>query len=157
MSSVTLHIILLLAVAYSQIFGGVSCCCLSRSILVGSYSSSEYPPSSEQGPASTNAPSVPKCPRCAASKSSVAKSFDANGSPATSIAAGSECQCAKASSHAALQLEPRAPSVTVHFIALPPATWDLVPVEEQKAWQRHEVPFRFGGNSWQSMACVWKK
>jgi hypothetical protein len=117
MSSLSLHIVLLCAVAYSQIFGGVSCCCLSRSIWVGSQSTSESSPSSERGLASTNAPPVPQCPRCAASKSLVEKSSDANGVDSPGSAAGNECQCAKAASHVAVQLEPRAQHVSVRRTA----------------------------------------
>ncbi len=35
-------------------------------------------------------------------------------------------------------------------------TWDVFPVAERVTVLGHEVPIRFGGHSWQAIACIWK-
>ncbi len=157
MSSLPLHIVLLIAVAYSQIFGGVSCCCLSRLIIASLASAHDVATVDQHGQVTQNMPSVPKCPGCAASQTSAKRSVNACRSQDESVAASSDCQCTKASSSAIVQLEPRSQSSSTQSVATPTATWDLVPLAAQGVLRGHEVPIRFGGHSWQSMACVWKK
>lgn len=156
MSSLTLHIVLLFAVAYSQIFGGVSCCCRSR-MIIASVSPAHEAASASHDQTPANVPLVRKCPKCAASQPSVARSVNAKGLRDCSVEGSNECQCTKAVTSATVQLEPRSPSIAVQFYATPSATWGIVPRAERRVFQGHEVPIRFGGNTWQAIACLWKK
>ena len=156
MSSLTLHIVLLFAVAYSQIFGGVSCCCLSRTT-IASLNPAHEAASANQDQTPANVPLVRKCPKCAASQPSLARSVNTTGLRDYSVEGSNECQCTKVVSSATVQLEPRSPSIAVQFVATHSANWDIVPRAEPRVFQGYEVPIRFGGSSWQSIACVWKK
>lgn len=152
MSSLTLHIVLLFAVAYSQIFGGVSCCCLSRTIIASL--------ATAQASADHAMPDVslaPKCPKCAAAQASGARSVNSEGLRSSSVAGSNDCQCAKAISNATAQHEPRSLSIAVQYFTTALTTWDVIPRAQRIVFQRHEVPIPFEGCSWQSIACVWKK
>ncbi len=155
MSSLPLHIVLMCAVAYSQIFGGFSCCCLSRSITAGVSSLDEVCLSNQQELVTENRPPAPKCPRCAVSQTTVAQGTQSNEVQAC-LARDSKCQCEIASSIATVQVEPRSLSNLVQFVATPIAIADLRPFDERKLVRTHKIPLRFGGHSWQSIACIWK-
>ncbi len=157
MLSLPFHIVLLFAVACSQIFGGVSCCCFSRTLIAGLSATHEVASATEFGQATAKVLPVPRCPKCAASQASAVRRVNAKELQGCSVTESSDCQCSKASSSATLQFEPRTPSITMQFVATPTATRDLTRPEERAVARRHKVPIRFGGHSWQSMACIWKK
>ncbi len=163
MPSPPLHLILLCAVVYSQIFGGFSCCCLSRSIVAGFPSLNRDALPNPLQLATENKPATPKCPRCAASQtpssqSNVAKNgFQGCSGAGDSFAGDSECRCTKASAIATVQTEPRSTSISVHCVVTLVAGSEILPFEKRKIVRRHEVPLRLGSHSWQSMACIWKK
>lgn len=156
MPSLNLHIVLLFAVAYSQIFGGVSCCCLSRTIFA-SLSPTHETASATQDQTSAIVPFVPKCPKCAASQASTRRSSQGDGHQSSSVSQCNKCQCTKTVSNATVHAEPRPLSIAVNFIATFALSWDLFPRGESSLFQRHEIPIRFSNNSWQSIACHWKK
>lgn len=156
MSSLTLHVVLLFAVAYSQIFGGVSCCCLSRTIIASLATAQVATPASADH-AMPNASLAPNCPKCAAAQASGARSVNSEGLRTSSVAGSNECQCAKAISSATAQHEPRSLSIAVQYFTTALTTWDVIPRAQRIVFQRHEVPIPFEGCSWQSIACVWKK
>ena len=156
MSSLTLHVVLLFAVAYSQIFGGVSCCCLSRTI-IASLATAQLPAPASVDHAMPNVSLAPKCPRCAAAQASGTRSVNSEGLRSSSVAGNNKCQCAKAISSATAQHEPRSLSIAVQYFTTALTTWDVIPRAQRIVFQRHEVPIPFEGCSWQSIACVWKK
>lgn len=156
MPSLNLHIVLLFAVAYSQIFGGVSCCCLSRTIFA-SLSPTHETASATQAQTSAIVPFVPKCPKCAASQVSARQSPQGDGYQLSSVSQCNKCQCTKTVSSATVHAEPRSLSIAVNFIATFALSGDLIPRAESSSFQRHEITIRFGDNSWQSIACHWKK
>ena len=156
MSSLILHIVLLFAVAYSQIFGGVSCCCLSRMIIASLAPAQVAAPASVDH-AMSNVSVAPKCPKCAAAQATGARNVNPEGLRSSSVSGSNECRCAKAISSATTQLEPRSPSIAVQYIATTLATWDVIPRAQRIVFQRHRIPIPFEGCSWQSIACVWKK
>jgi hypothetical protein len=156
MSSLTLHIVLLFAVAYSQICGGVSCCCLSRTI-ISSLLPAHVASSARVDRAMPNVALAPKCPKCAASQASVARSVNSEGLRSGSVLGSNECQCSKAISSATVQLEPRSQSISVRYVVTAASTWDIILSAQRFVFQGHKVPTRFGGTSWQSIACIWKK
>ena len=143
MSPIPIQVFLLFAVATSQIFGGFSCCCLGRTF-----------------------PSVPtkqqtgKCPKCSAGKNSVAiavrTSLNQHHDYGVKVGEDGQCRCFKLVISANSPSDPPSLNYDTH-------AW-VSPVMEMKSdhegliriLARHEVPFRFGGRSWQSIACVWK-
>lgn len=170
MSSLPLHLVLLCAIACSQIFGGFSCCCLARSIAAGLYIAAEaalpkqQEQEQEQEQATSSQRTAPKCPRCATGRVSAASARvatanenEVNGLQPCSLSGGGECRCVKPSSLATLQHELRYQSIPVYFIPRPIVGLEAIPCEVQGEVRRHNLPLRFGGHSWQSMACIWKK
>jgi hypothetical protein len=156
LSSLVLRVVLLFAVAYSQILGGISCCCLSRMIVAGVTASSDVAPSAETDLSAVSKLPAPKCPKCASSQTAAARSVSATGVQAYGVAGGSECQCAKRYFVAIVQLEPRSPAASAPFLTMPLAIWCRDYIEVRSCHHRAEVPIRFGGHSWQSIACIWK-
>ncbi len=156
MSSLTPHIVLLFAVAYSQIFGGVSCCCLSRTI-IASLATSHVAASARVDRTSPNVSLVPKCHKCAASQTSIGRSVNSAGLHSSSVAGSNECQCVKAICSATAQFKPQSLSIAAQYIASTLGTWDILARTQRIVFPRHKVPIPFEGCSWQSIACVWKK
>ena len=155
-----LHSVLLMAVAYSQILGGVSCCCLGRSFLESI--SGKQPATAEADVASSKslASQPARCPKGTArptvktsdSVRSAAKSLF----PSCLICQGAQCICSKQVLSASEP--PKSVSVPAKSIA-----WACVAFASIKptatavsSFGKFEVPIRFGGHSWQSIACVWR-
>ncbi len=143
----TTHIFLLLAVVCGQALSGVSCCCLARSLYAGC--------SADVG---TRAASAPRCPKCAAhvdrpSVSSVdARTCCTIGDVQSN---GGTCSCMKRSL-VANQSDERPAKAVDHSGWMVPASFSkdstsLTP----SVSERFNVP-RFGGTTWQSIACVWR-
>lgn len=157
MLSLAIHLVLLFAVACSQIFGGIACCCLSRSI-IDSFSTTQAVAASVQlAPATAQQPTAAKCPRCVASQASASGSVNAKKTLGCGVAGTCGCQCNKAAASATVQLEPRFQISNVQSVVPPSSTWDLVPCSTGRVLHEYQIPIRFGGPSWQSVACLWKK
>lgn len=172
MASSPLPILLLIAVAFSQVFGGVSCCCLSRSLFLDWGSSLTNPESNlehcdSQKPTqrSVAAKALPKCPRCSSTKP--ARSSAKNGTPALAKSSkpmsgmvcksdGSEhCQCTKYVAAAEL-------SNWVKSIPLTSLDWSFfngIATDARPSTSRtlnRETSTRHSNRvSWQAYACIW--
>lgn len=160
MSLIPLQYVLLFAIAISQIFGGISCCCLGRT-LFGSAAVAAGGAirdlTGETSSADTFKP-IGKCPKCSARKSDRPASKNTSATQATSCPAISDdgqCQCQKLNINASTSNE----LVTVdrETLAWSVPILDSAPNREVVALdlRKFEVPIRFGGRSWQSVACVW--
>ncbi len=162
MSPLPLQYVLLFALAYSQIFGGISCCCMGRTLfgnpaVVGASSNGDA--ASKNTTAETAKPTG-KCPKCSARKpANPPTSKDASAKPATpcsTISDHGQCRCQKLVINANTQKE----QLTVD--GANPIWWlpvlESMPKHEVAMIElrKFEVPIRFGGRSWQSIACVWK-
>jgi hypothetical protein len=162
MSSLTLHFVLLFAVASSQIFGEVSCCCLSRALFIGWTNARQAEPSNagaacEQS-ADESANDVPKCPKCAASRSLNSQSIEqTDDSPSGKFCEGNQCQCSKVAARTGLQNERLSLDGGSHLLGEWLVIRDTTLTIEQRATRSFEVPIRFGGHSWQSIACIQRK
>ncbi len=156
MSSLTIHIVLLFAIAYSQIMGGVSCCCLSRAVLAN-FAAARDVASFGDDQAIPKTALVAKCPRCASSKAAAVKGVHVQQLERCCIGRGDDCQCCKVSAIAIVRAEARYVSFVGPFIAIPALIWGFVPREGRVLMPGHGVPIRFGGTSWQSLAGVWRK
>jgi hypothetical protein len=157
MSSVPLQLVLLFAVAYSQIFGGVSCCCLSRALFMSwTHSSEVSSPSGSE--ASTAGPAdSPKCPKCAASRtSSESGTPEVKGGRTCTLSDDYQCRCAKLAASAGVHTDPFSPINVPHELASSANLWNVVPAAKAEVSRSDGMPVRFGGRSWQSVACVWK-
>lgn len=157
MSSLPLQIVLPFAVACSQIFGGVSCCCLSGVLSVGWSSWSETSSKTGREVSTASHPITSKCPKCEASRASNAsgKSESKGGRPCT-ISDDNQCRCAKVAASAGLNTEPVSLNNVPHELAPMANAWSVVPAAEAGLTRIYDVPVRCGGRSWQSVACVWK-
>lgn len=156
----TLHSVLLLAVAYSQILGGVSCCCLGRSLLE-SISGTPHAVATDGAPSKSVATQQAPCPKCAARPTGktdeAVRSATKTSRPLhLGTCQGGQCNCSKLVLNASEP--PESVSVPAKTIA-----WASVAVGSHKPvaislsnFGKFEVPIRFGGRSWQSIACVWK-
>lgn len=158
MLNFALQLVLLLAIATSQILGGVSCCCLGRSVaaLDALYNTSATA-ASAASPEIKHArkPACSKCTQRNHQKSrptSIAVVIHTCHGNASDI--NDECRCQ--------QVEPNACSPT---IAVAPARCltsfayeslltqptDTAATRTSKA----DVPCRIGRHSWQAIACIW--
>lgn len=164
MHSFPFQIVLLLTVAFSQIFGGVSCCCLSR-LIVASLQSAQAPDSLAGGQSDADTETnpetnAPRCPRCAASKackqSSKESDTDSAESKADSITGDRECNCSKVYLKALAQDELQTPRVYCQFLNPPVALVTSLRRGLECVYRRHEIPIRLGGLSWQAVACIWR-
>jgi hypothetical protein len=156
----TLHSILLLAVAYSQVFGGVSCCCLGRSLLE-TVGGKPLAAAVEDVASSKSVVAQPsRCPNCAARPTETAiETVRSTTKPLLSHLVAredSQCNCNKVVLNAS---EPKVPfsvpakSIGWASVAFTPPKSVAIAIS---SFGRFEVPIRFGGRSWQSIACIWK-
>ncbi len=152
MSSLPIQIVLLFAVAFSQVFGGVSCCCLSQVFVAGAKSTSDV--SSLTGVMTDNPVDVPKCPKCAMARTSSATS-KAQESPSGAIGQDDHCRCPKLAASVGIQIESSTPHITTAFYVAPVYVWKLTAATKLDTPQTDVVPVRFNGHSWQSVTCVW--
>ena len=160
MSSISLQLVLLFAIAYSQIFGGISCCCLGRTLFAGL---SEVSPQDQAGRQMSpiSQPSQPvRCAKCAvrqpSQEPSASRSSNPTGQQRAHICEDGQCRCTK------LFINANSPSDPVSVKA-DSQIWDSHASDAKSIRAdftlvscRFEVPLRFGGRSWQSIACVWK-
>jgi hypothetical protein len=162
MSSIPLQIVLLIAVVISQILGGNSCCCLERAIFSAladdgsqateAFRNSEASPSPQQS-------QKWNCPKCSVRKASPAiPDLGAQKLQCRLPQFGEdvECRCIKLSNNAntpsgpfSLKLDLPTWSNQVHLARHKREVVSLV-------FRKYEVPIRFGGHSWLSIACIWK-
>ena len=161
-----LHSVLLLVVACSQILGGVSCCCLGRSLVQSFRGASSHVVASAAVSSNTVATDHVRCPKClnqARGKTNISKP-EATTKDASGIRAGNEgqasdeaqCNCTKRIVNLGEQND--RVSVPVQLIGW--ASEALVAsspfVQNLSSLGRFEAPHRFGGRSWQSIACLWR-
>lgn len=151
----TVQSVLLIAVVYSQVLGGISCCCLGRTLLAGVNCTDQ--PAGATGGAEETPVNCPKClAKTAAAREQCRSSSAEDLGLSVAACENGQCRCAKLVVNAS---NPNGQdSVSVRS-----ANWPnniLLPyltIAETPIWLiRHEVPLRFGGHSWQSIACVWK-
>jgi hypothetical protein len=157
MSSNPIQVILLLAIATSQIFGGISCCCLGRSILL--HSSNPPKDVAEVPLLASQLQGRVACPKCASSpmresvKSPRTQVHVAG--DRTQLCGDGQCRCVKQVSTANTQNESAAVQpIGCSLVGI--VAWDISRCVIQAPVHKFEVPVRFGGHSWQSIACVWK-
>jgi hypothetical protein len=163
MSSVPLKLVLLIAVVTSQILGGNSCCCLETaiysffvgdgSIATGTDRRQEVSPTCQPSPKWT-------CPKCSVRKRSEAlpdlgaRKMQPCHRP--QVGEDGQCRCAKHLINATIPGEPfslklDSPAWSKPFLeAKPEREVDSILL------RNYEVPVRFGGHSWLSIACIWK-
>jgi len=164
MSLIPFRVILLFAVATSQIFGGISCCCLQRTLFADIHTGSRS--TAYEHAAQSELSSVPqkqqtgKCPKCSARKSSpaiaVKTSSNQRRDHRAKVCEDGQCRCIKLVISANTPSDP--PSPNHDSLAWVSLVLDVKPEREvlTRISSNFEVPVRFGGRSWQSIACVWK-
>lgn len=153
-----LKIFLLFAVATSQTIGGVSCCCLGRavteSLLAG------IARDSLRVNDAFLLESRSSCPKCVARKAigsrvkSIAREKKSCHLP--HLGADDQCRCFKLELNSIASSDPDFVDSFSHLKAkLHSESFD----EQSLASFRlkdHKIPPRYGGRSWQSIACVWR-
>jgi hypothetical protein len=172
MLSFPLQILLLIAIAFGQVFGGVSCCCLSRSLFPdwtssGPASDADLAQSHTQKPSTrtaaaktTSAKTTSKCPRCSSPKPATPNSIK-NSKPISGIVCktnrSGQCECTKYVAAAELS------SCGKTF---PQTSLDWSPLNELSSQSRvnpTRIQYRetstshLSGVSWQAYACIWTK
>lgn len=164
MFPIALPVVLLFAVATSQIFGGISCCCLGRTpfaemLTVNNATATEIAPQHEFFSV-TQKRKTGKCPKCSVRKSSPAASEQTSSNKLhhyrAKVCEGGQCGCIKPVVNASTPSDP--PPLNHDSHVWVSSVLDVKPEREVVAHisPRFEVPIRFGGRSWQSIACVWK-
>lgn len=159
------HILLLLAVALGQIFGGISCCCLPK-VAIAAWSKVFTEPIAVSQHCVTTTEgvdeSVPRCPRC--SKGGSAKQT-ITGDQCTVAADGfgkqlacqaDDCRCLKLDIGVGLQKDQVTKGTVIDRAELPANDFFLFSASRSVSADRSDIPIRFGGHSWQSVACLWK-
>ncbi len=151
----TTHILLLLTIMCSQVLCGVSCCCLARSLAISNLNTAVV---ADQAPA-------PRCSKCAAHASSVAAaraSQQKNSCHSRSLRLGdvqsrdNTCSCVKTPLIASQSNDQLSLIVTNCGWILPayiPAFYTSLSLS---SFDRFELAARFGGGTWQSIACIWR-
>jgi len=162
MSPLFLKIFLLLAVATSQIFGGISCCCLGRavcSVFLQDDAASQAVQPDGEGMATTKRPSS-SCPRCRSRTSGpVEAGTSKHGKPSCNRSFASEdnqCRCVKPTVNASTPTEPASFQIDVQFAVADEPIAKIHREVDKPLSRDYAVPIRFGGHSWQSIACIWK-
>lgn len=157
----TLHSILLLTVAYSQVFGGVSCCCLGRSLLESISGKPLEDAEADIGALKPVAAQPSRCPKCAARSTgkptdSVQPVSNTSLQSTLGVCQSVQCDCSKLVLNASQPKEPfsvPAKSIGWAFVAVASPKPGAIAVS---SFGKFEVPIRFGGRAWQTIACVWK-
>lgn len=162
MSPLLLKIFLLLAVATSQIFGGISCCCLGR-VVCSAF------PQDDQGPRAVQSETAESqntrrphsaCPKCRMrTRGPVVAETSKHGEPSCNRSFASEdnqCRCVKPTINASNPTEPASFQFDVQFAVTDEPIAKIHRRVDKPLSRDYAVPIRFGGHSWQSIACVWK-
>lgn len=151
----TTNILLLLTIVCSQVLSGVSCCCLARSLAVSNHHKAVV---GDQTPA-------PRCPKCAAHASSepTASVGQLKSSRCSSLSRSGDvrsradtCSCVKTPLIASQSDDQVSLTVTSCGWILPAYIPALYTSLSLSSFDRFELPARFGGGTWQSIACIWR-
>ena len=161
MFPIPLQVVLLFAVAISQIFGGISCCCLQRALspdnLAASGATVSELFSQPDFSAVLQKQQTGKCPKCSSRQSSPAIVVKTTSNEhRAKICEDGHCRCVKLVNSVNIPSDPPTPNQDSHaWVSL---VLDVKPEREvlTRVLAKYEVPVRFGGRSWQSIACVWK-
>jgi hypothetical protein len=162
MNSVLSHLVLLLAVVSSQILSGNSCCCLGRasqtSLNVGKTNASSAT-LSQQKTATSKGATKSSCPRCSASQDAIrvspqrGKDFAKQSGVRAQVGQDVQCRCVKQCFKANNPRVQHSLLTVFQFGNVPEKTDEpRIPLTFS---HKFEIPLRFGGNSWQSVACIW--
>jgi len=149
--------VLLFAVVISQIFGGISCCCLGRRLLGPTTAFGDVAAEDLATKADSSARPRPvgKCPKCTGRTADTYVLSRQTRHGAT-VRADGHCGCVRPIINASTPSEP----VSIHSDAQLWSNSKVAPVPLLASvtlkLSKFEVPVRFGGHSWQSIACVWK-
>ncbi len=159
----TTHFLLLLVITSSQVLSGISCCCLARNLPAAWNGSVEMTDVAPKLP-------VPRCAKCRSQRAIgeaggagqaknrlVTKHHAApRHSSSTLQSPSSSCSCVKPQ-HVA------SPTDDLIYRVAPAPAWfawtcNLVPssTSASSLLDRYELPARFGGETWQAIACVWR-
>ena len=144
----TTHCLLLLTVVCSQVLSGVSCCCLARSLTAGSRVEATTP----------DAAQAPRCSKCAAHRQSASTKVIGHKVPCPSgdlQSHGSTCSCSKLPLIAS-QSDDQVPPVSISAWIVPAFSASSASSLTLSSIDRYELPSRFGGETWQSIACIWR-
>ncbi len=164
MNLLPFKVVLLIAVATSQIFGGISCCCLGRSIFgnlltMDSAKANQF--AMPGGLASvTQKRQIGKCAKCSVGKRSPAIAVHISSNQRQDrrarVCEGGKCRCCRLVISANTPLDP--PTTDCHAPNWVDPILGVKPGREvlNRNSEKYEVPVRFGGRNWQSIACLWK-
>ena len=164
MSHIPLKVVLLFAVATSQIYGGISCCCLGRTLfadmLTANNATATDLASQQEFSSVPQKHQTGKCPKCSARTIGPAASEQAPSNQVdehlAKVREDGQCRCVKLVVNARTPSEPPSLNHDSHSWVSP--VLDVKPEREVLTLvsPKFEVPVRFGGRSWQSIACIWK-
>lgn len=157
----TLHSILLLAVAYSQVFGGVSCCCLGRSLLESINGKPLAAAVADVASSKSVAAQPSRCPKCAARPTgkpndSMQPASKTSSQSPLGVCQDGQCDCSKPVLNASQSKEPiSVPVKSIGWVSVAVTSPNPVAIDIS-SFGKFEVPIRFGGRAWLTIACVWK-
>jgi len=161
MPLIPLKVVLLFAVATSQIFGGISCCCLGRTFFADVLKVNNVAASKlllqNEFPAVPHKRQTGRCPKCSVRKSSPATAVQSYWNDhRANVCESGKCRCVKIAVRSSTPSDP--PSLNHDTHAGVGQVLDVKLEREAliRASAKYELPVRFGGRSWQSIACVWK-
>ena len=162
MSPNPLQVVLLFAVATSQIFGGFSCYCLGRTLFadlltVNSVTATKLASPNELS-STPQKRQIGKCPKCSVRKSSPAAAVQTSSNQhhdhRAKVCEDGKCRCVKLVVSATAPSDPSSLKYDSQWVS---PVLDVKPEREVfiRIVANFEVPARFGGRSWQSIACLW--
>ncbi len=151
-----IHAVLLGAIAFSQIIGGISCCCLSKVLSTTGTQDAQAECIAPTSMLVEREWSRPACPRCLTSRQLAVRDQGPVPDAGSVLASDQQCDCSQVLLRAVMPDEPRAVVSVKSLFAVP---FEIRPARlavQINQVARGELPVRFGGHSWRSIACVWK-
>jgi len=163
MTPIPLQVVLLIAVAISQIFGGISCCCLGITLVadlnIASNATASELVSPQESSSVLQTRQTGKCSKCWAKKSNSTVTEKTSSHRLhdhhVKVCQDVECRCVKLAVKASTSSSPPLLSHDSHAWVSP--ALGVNPEREvlTHILAKYDVPARFGGRSWQSIACLW--
>ena len=164
MPSVLLQFILLFAVATSQIFGGISCCCLGRVVSSQRVDDGSNAPSANAQESIVVAQQSRKQQTGTCAKCSLTRAGGSPGRQAdlrnqdcreTRVSEDGRCRCVKIVTCGNVRNDPNSSSPDTQIAADQDSFAKSEHAIAVLLLRRFEIPIRFGGHSWQSVNCIW--
>jgi len=158
MLNCALQLVLLLAIATSQILGGVSCCCLGRSVATFDALHNTSTTAASTASLETKQSRQPACSKCVKRDRQKAHptSLDATSPTCHDIVsdANDKCSCHQVEPNACSPKVSASPERSLTFFVCDSLLSQPADRSAHRI-RKADAPCRIGRHSWQAIACIW--